>query len=244
VATGHYARTIKRENGDAELWRGNDRAKDQSYFLHRLSQDYLRRSVFPLGEMLKEQVRKQADKNGLASHTVSESQEVCFLSGKDYRPFVEDSKGPESGAGGRIVNEEGDVLGEHGGVHRYTVGQRHGLGIASPRPYYVKEVRPETNLVVVARKEGLYSRKLCANRFNWIAGRPHEKSIEVTAQVRYRHRAARGRLDVLSSEEVEFVFDEPQWAITPGQALACYDGHRVLGGGWITKQVPAVADPD
>ena len=126
---------------------------------------------------------------------------------------------------------------EHSGTYRYTIGQRHGLGIASPSPYYVMEIRPEMNEVVVARKAELYSREVMAENFHWIEGKSQQGTRRVKAQVRYRHVAAPGRLEALSPDEVLFEFDEPQWAITPGQALVCYDGERVIGGGWIRKQM-------
>jgi len=234
LVTGHYVRIRKRgENSPVELLRGKDRGKEQSYFLHRLSQKYLSRAVFPLGEMRKSEVREAARKIGLPVHSTPESQEICFLPGQDYRYFIESEKGRGAIRRGHIINDDGEILGEHGGSYRYTIGQRKGLGIASSHPYYVKEIRPETNEVVVGRREDLYSRRVQAELFAWTCGEPSQKVIKVHAQVRYRHRAAPGRLEVLSNDRVNFIFDEPQWAITPGQALVCYEGERVWGGGWI-----------
>jgi len=236
LATGHYVRLRKgEEEEDVGLLRGRDLKKDQSYFLHRLGQTSLSRAVFPLGEMTKDEVRLQACDMGLPCHSNPESQEICFVSGMDYRRFVEQRKGGMARKNGAIINREGEVLGEHQGIHGYTIGQRHGLGIASSRPYYVKEIRPEVNQVVVGRKEELFSVTVDTEDFSWI-GRPLPKGVfKAQAQIRYRHKAAPGLLEVLSPEEVRFIFDKPQWAVTPGQALACYDGERLLGGGWIAK---------
>ena len=234
VATGHYARL---ETGDEKrvvrLLRGRDGRKDQSYFLHRIEQVCLLRSVFPLGEMCKEEAKDQACEMGLPVHFSPESQEICFIPENDYRLFVETRMGPGVNKRGNIISSDGQKLGEHAGVYKYTIGQRQGLGIASSRPYYVREIRPEANEVVVARKEALFSRRIESYRFRWIGKMPPERSIKAQAQIRYRHRAASGILEVISKDEVTFVFDEPQWAVTPGQALVCYDGERVLGGGWI-----------
>jgi tRNA-specific 2-thiouridylase len=236
IATGHYARL---ERGDertgVQLLRGRDGRKDQSYFLHRLELVCLLRSVFPLGEMSKAEAEKQAREMGLPVNRLPESQEICFIPGNDYRLFIETLMGSWVNKRGNIIRTDGQKLGEHEGVYRYTIGQRQGLGIASSRPYYVKEIRPEANEVVVARKEVLFSRRVEAALFHWIGKMPSERIIEVQAQIRSRHRAASGSLEVVSSDEVIFTFDEPQLAVTPGQALVCYDGDRVLGGGWIKR---------
>jgi tRNA-specific 2-thiouridylase len=236
VATGHYAR-IRESPGRAGvgLWRGADPGKDQSYFLHRLDQRHLARSLLPLGALTKAEVRRRAAEFGLAPLTVPESQEVCFIPEADYRPFIERERGPHSAREGCIVDEAGRVLGRHGGTYRYTIGQRQGLGISSSRPFYVKEVRPAAGEVVVARREALYTGSVEADGFHWIEGRPADEAFRAKAQVRYRHRAASGRVEQVSGDRVRFVFDAPQWAVTPGQALVCYDGDRVLGGGWIRK---------
>jgi tRNA-specific 2-thiouridylase len=235
IATGHYARLAEAGSRPGKsLLRGSDPGKDQSYFLHRLDRGHLQRAVFPLGDTTKTRVRIRAKELGMPIHSNPESQEICFLPGNDYGRFIEQRKGSVVKGKGLIVDEAGTVLGRHLGVHRYTVGQRKGLGIASSRPYYVKELRPRVNEVVVARKETLYSREVTAMDFKWIEDVPR-RGIQVQAQIRYRHRAAPGTLEIISPEKVRFVFHEPQWAITPGQALVCYDGERVLGGGWICR---------
>ena len=236
IATGHYVRVRKKdENQYFELLRGKDRRKDQSYFLHRLNQSFLSQAVFPLGETTKVEVRRQALEMGLPVHSVPESQEICFIPENDYRSFVERKRDLGVNKPGKIINDHGEILGQHGGTFRYTIGQRQGLGIASTRPYYVKEIRPQTNEVVVGRKEALYSGRVEAEGFNWIGEVPLQKVVESQAQIRYRHRPAPGHLEVISSDKVRFIFDEPQWAVTPGQALVFYEGERVLGGGWIRK---------
>jgi tRNA-specific 2-thiouridylase len=236
VTTGHYA-GIKRGKGvTAALWRGKDKKKEQSYFLHRLSPSHLERTLFPLEGITKPETRQLAAKAGLPSRSEPESQEICFLPENDYRLFMEMHRGQDIQKRGDIVDRGGQKVGEHLGTYRYTVGQRHGLGIASPRPYYVMEILPNQNLLVVGRKDDLYSSHVEAEDFNWLGKGLPRGTLKVTAQVRYRHRAASGRLTFLTPERVFFEFEEPQWAITPGQALVCYDGDRVLGGGWIIKE--------
>lgn len=235
VATGHYARVAKdQENGKA-LLRGVDRNKDQSYFLHRLRPIHLQRLILPLGEMTKDRVRQTAREKGLPNYSQPGSQEICFIPDNDYRAFVEAEKGLEIQAAGDIVDRSGQVLGRHQGIHRYTIGQRHGLGIASARPYYVLGLDPLENRVMVGRKEELYRDYVEADDFNWIKGAPVSGAPKTLAQIRYRHKATPGRLRILSETRVRFEFEIPQPAVTPGQALVCYDGDRVLGGGWIRE---------
>ena len=241
VATGHYVRLRKREDSPVvQLLRGLDNRKDQSYFLHRLSQNSLSRAVFPLGELTKDQVAQKAQDLGLPVISTPESQDICFLPEGDYRSLLEIQRGEAINRRGDIINKHGDVIGEHGGIHRFTIGQRQGLGIASHRPYYVQELNPRTNDVVVGRKEDLFSETAEATDFHWVEASPLEKKLSLQAQVRYRHRAATGLLEVLSPDHVKFKFDSPQWAITPGQFLCCYDGDRVIGGGVIRKPKSAV----
>jgi len=232
MATGHYAR-VEVKDGKAELLRGRDMGKDQTYFLQRLSERRLLKTVFPLGEMTKQAIRARARAMDLPCRLRPESQEICFVSGADYRDLVEQRIDVSAKKGGAVVDEANMQLGEHQGIHRYTIGQRHGLGIASSRPYYVKRLRPRVNEVVVARREGLFSTEVYARDVHWIGGPRNRKRLRLLGQVRYRHRAAPGWLEAASPDEVQFVFDAPQWAVTPGQALALYDGDRLMGGGWI-----------
>ena len=238
MATGHYVR-VKRpgKNNPISLWRGKDPQKDQSYFLHRLTQRQLSKTIFPLGHMTKVQTRTHARELNIPSHGESESQEICFIPKMDYRHFIESRKKNATSQKGPIINLKGDTVGEHDGIHRYTIGQRHGLGIASSRPYYVKALEPKGNRVIVGRREDLFSSEVCATDFHWISPFEPDGHETISAQVRYRHKSAPGRLKALAPGRVRFIFDQPQSAITPGQALVCYEGERVLGGGWIVQDI-------
>ena len=238
MATGHYVR-IKRtgKNNPISLWRGKDPQKDQSYFLHRLNQMQLSKTIFPLGHMTKAETRDRARELNIPCHSDRESQEICFIPHMDYRHFIESRKKNATFEKGPIINLLGDRVGEHDGIHRYTVGQRHGLGIASSRPYYVKALEPKGNRVIVGRREDLFSKGVFATDFHWISPFKPTEHKAISAQIRYRHKPASGRLEVLSSRDVRFIFDQPQMAVTPGQALVCYEGDRVLGGGWIVGDI-------
>ncbi|VBB46957.1 tRNA-specific 2-thiouridylase MnmA [uncultured Desulfatiglans sp.] len=234
IATGHYA-VLTAEDGRPRLGRGADPGKEQSYFLHRLSAAILARTRFPLGRMMKAEVEREAVRLGLPVEPGHESQEICFLGGEDYRHLIQEGNG-RTAAPGRIIDIRGAFVGAHSGAYRYTIGQRHGLGIASPRPYYVLEIRAQQNEVVVGRREDLYSSNGVAEDFVWKGGiKPIQGKIEVLAQIRYRHKAAPAVLEMTGSKRVSLTFREPQWAVTPGQALVCYDGETVLGGGWIVR---------
>lgn len=238
MATGHYVRIRRKgKNSPVTLWRGKDRQKDQSYFLHRLSQHQLAKTIFPLGHMTKAEIRSQARKMGIPSSEDPESQEICFIPNMDYRYFIESRERSTFFQKGPIINLKGETVGEHRGIHRYTVGQRHGLGIASSRPYYVKALKPEGNCVIVGRREDLFSTDVAAADFHWISPFEPDDHDSLSGQVRYRHKPAGGRLEIDASRRVRFIFHRPQTAITPGQALVCYDGDRVLGGGWIVGDV-------
>ncbi len=234
ISTGHYAVVRRRQGPVAELCRGIDGKKEQSYFLHRLTRRQLSRTLLPLGQMTKKEAKQLALHLGLPTSSEPESQEICFLPENDYRLFLEGKKGKS--LSGPIVDGEGRKVGEHHGTYVYTIGQRRGLGIASSRPYYVREIIPELNQINVGRKEELFSRRVEAEEFKWVEAMPGGKRIRLLAQIRYRHHAAPGWLEVLPARAVRFDFDEPQWAITPGQALVCYEGERVVGGGWIRKE--------
>src|SRR5512137_287381 len=187
VATGHYAVIRTPKDSPAQLWRGVDQSKEQSYFLHRLEQRHLLRMILPLGEMTKKETRQLAAKMKLPTVSEPESQEICFVPGNDYRLFLEKSKGMGIAQQGNIVTKEGEKVGEHLGAYRFTIGQRHGLGIASPQPFYVMEIRPEDNEVVVGRKQDLFSTLVKAESFNWMDGKPRAGRMRVLAQIRYRH---------------------------------------------------------
>jgi tRNA-specific 2-thiouridylase len=241
LATGHYAGIewdrSKKENKPQRyfLWRGADRSKDQSYFLFSLTQEQMGKIIFPLGEKSKAEVRQQALRLGLRVAQKSESQEICFVPDDDYRKFVGTRKGKEISKPGEIVNRQGKVLGFHRGLYSYTIGQRRGLGIAAPHPYYVLELDTEGTRVVVGTKEELGSNGLVAAGVNWISFPKLEGKVEAQVQIRYRHRGAPAVLSPLEEGKVRVDFRIPQRSVTPGQAAVFYQNEEVLGGGWIEK---------
>ncbi|HUG52243.1 MAG TPA: tRNA 2-thiouridine(34) synthase MnmA [Vicinamibacteria bacterium] len=235
VATGHYARTDRDpETGRRRLLRGRDSRKDQSYFLFGLTQDQLSRAVFPVGALTKDEVRRLAAARGLPTAEKPESQEICFVPDDDYAGFVERQAGVED-RGGPILDTEGRELGRHRGIHRYTVGQRRGLGLTSTRPLYVLAVRPESRAVVVGEADRLEARGLVARDVNWISIGPPAVEVRAEVKVRYRADEAAAVVRPRGEREVEVVFDRPQRAVTPGQAAVFYQGEVCLGGGWIER---------
>jgi tRNA-specific 2-thiouridylase len=233
VATGHYAIVqLDGSTGRAILKRGRDAGKDQSYFLFSLTQEQLRRALFPLGTRLKTDIRRFARQRGLPVAEKRDSQELCFVADGDYAAFVE-RHAPPADRAGLIVGPDGRVVGRHDGIHRFTVGQRKGLGVSSNVPLYVTEVDASTRTVRIGPRRSLERTSLTASGVNWTAGAPPAGSIAVTAQIRYRHAAAPARVVDAGDRRVSVVFDAPQPAITPGQAAVWYDGDEVLGGGWI-----------
>ena len=231
VATGHYAR-IEACQGRMLLKKGLDLAKDQSYVLYFLSQEQLRRVRFPLGEYRKEEIRRMAEEAGLVSARKSDSQDICFIPDGDYAGFIENHTGktyPE----GAFVNRDGTVLGTHKGLIRYTVGQRKGLGLALPSPLYVCEKQLDANRVVLCPNEGLFSRVVEAKESNWIACEPPTQPLRVWAKIRYRQVEQPATVVVTGEDTFRLEFDEPQRAVTPGQAVVLYDGDIVVGGGTI-----------
>ena len=232
VATGHYARVEQSASGRWLLKRSADLAKDQSYFLASLTQAQLARAAFPVGDLEKSEVRAQARRLGLNVAEKPDSQEICFVPDGDYASFVAD-RAPAVARAGAIVDQRGDVLGSHGGVHRFTVGQRKGLGISSPAPLYVLKIEAESGKVTVGSRDALDETTLTASDVNWVATEAPSGWVPITAQIRHRHRAAGGQVRAIDHERAECVFDEPQPAITPGQAVVFYDDDVVVGGGWI-----------
>jgi tRNA-specific 2-thiouridylase len=232
VATGHYARKdADPATGAARLLRGADPAKDQSYFLFGLTAEQLACAVFPLGDLTKKDVRRMAEERGLPTAGKHESQEICFVPDGDYARFVE-RNAPAAERSGPIVDEGGQTLGRHGGVHQFTVGQRKGLGLQTPRPLYVLRVEPASRTVVVGEEQALEAKDLLAREVNWIGPAPTQPR-PAQVQIRYRHPAAAATLTPRPDGRVHVAFDAPQRAITPGQAAVFYDGDVCLGGGWI-----------
>jgi tRNA-uridine 2-sulfurtransferase len=238
IATGHYARVEFDENRRRWLLkRAADLAKDQSYFLFGLTQEQLSRTMFPLGEMTKPQVRDLARLHGLALAEKPDSQEICFVPGGDYKKFL-DAYLAEQGetlpdTAGELVTTNGEVLSRHDGIHNFTVGQRKGLGVATGTPLYVLEIKGDARQVVVGSQENLYSKILRTRRTNLISIDKLEGPMRVTIKIRHRHEAAPAVIELSGPDEILATFDTPQRAITPGQAAVFYDGDIVVGGGWI-----------
>ena len=233
VVTGHYATVeYSAESGRYLLKKSKDKSKDQSYVLWPLTQEQLEMSYFPLGEMTKEQTRALAEENGFINARKRDSQDICFVpDGKFYR-FIESRTGKNYPCGD-FVDENGNVLGEHKGMIRYTIGQRKGLGLALPHPMYVKEKDTENNRVVLCENSALFSRRLIAKDLNLISVPELTAPMRVRARVRYNQPEQPATVTQLDSDTIEVVFDEPQRAICKGQAVVLYDGDYVLGGAVI-----------
>jgi tRNA-specific 2-thiouridylase len=235
LATGHYVRLAPGAEGLPELRRARDRAKDQSYFLQRLPLEILPHLLFPLGEMTKEEVRSRArDLKLPLGPDYRESQELCFIPQGSYRDFLEGLPGIRAAAGD-LVDCRGRILGRHRGVAYYTVGQRRGLGVPGAAAYYVVAIQPETNRVVLGPKEELLAAGLRATEVNWLIA-PPTGGMAARAVIRYRHPGVGARLFLEGPGKVQVIFDNPQAAVAPGQAVAFYQGDRLLGGGWIEEK--------
>lgn len=232
LATGHYARIERRDDGRLHLLRGADRGKDQSYFLFSLTQDQLAQASFPVGHLAKDAVRAEAARLGLDVAAKPDSQEICFVPDGEYAQFLEREQ-PALATTGAIVTTAGERVGAHGGVHRFTVGQRKGLGLSAGVPLYVVAIDASKQEVTVGPREALARDTLTASQVNWVSGAAPGDWIRAEVQIRHRHTAAPARVRALDDGRAEVVFDAPQIAVTPGQAAVFYDGDEVLGGGWI-----------
>lgn len=238
VATGHYARVRwNADSGRYELLRARDDAKDQSYFLFGLTQEQLSRSRFPLGELTKAEVREIARRTQLPVAEKPESQEICFVPTGNYVRFIGNylrEQGQELPAeSGEIVTTDGAVVGRHEGLHRYTVGQRRGLGFATGRPVYVVALDRAANRVIVGDNDELFTPACEVRDVNWISIARPEGKVRAGVKVRHRHDAAAATIEAIDDTTARIYFDQPQRAITPGQGAVFYSGERVLGGGWI-----------
>jgi tRNA-uridine 2-sulfurtransferase len=238
IATGHYARVRRTgETGRFELLRAVDLSKDQTYFLFGLTQDQLSRVDFPLGEMTKQQVRETARRLAVPVAEKPESQEICFVPSGDYVRFIESYLQEQGTAlpegSGEIVTTEGQVLGRHEGLHRYTIGQRRRLGFAAGKPMYVVAIDRTRNRLVVGEDESLRSTGAEVRNVNWIPFAEPPKSLTAVVRVRNRHEPAAAEITSLDATRARIEFREPQRAITPGQAAVFYSGDLVLGGGWL-----------
>jgi tRNA-specific 2-thiouridylase len=233
VATGHYARKDSLgEAGRVRLLKGKDAGKDQSYFLFGLRPEQLEAALFPVGHLEKAEVRRIARERGLPVADKAESQEICFVPDGDYASFVE----RQAGAGtrpGPIVDDTGREIGRHAGVHRFTVGQRRGLGLATSRPRYVLAVEPATATLVVGDEEGLLTDEMRVRDVNWLSLPEPPGEIRAAVRIRHRHAEAEAMIGPSTAGRVDVRFDSPQRAITPGQAAVFYQGDLCLGGGWI-----------
>jgi tRNA-specific 2-thiouridylase len=236
VATGHYAKLLRDPSTQrATLCRGADRGKDQSYFLFALSQDQLAHTLFPLGDLQKNEVREQARRFGLPVANRPESQDICF---GNYKSLVESFADKNDLRGGAVVDRLGNALGRHGGIHHFTIGQRKGLGISSPQPLYVVDIEEESKRVVVGDKQTLGCEGFIARSVNWLESFD-QSEIEAEIQIRYRSRAIPGIIRRTDDGECEVRFKETSPAVTPGQAAVFYRGEEVLGGGWIERAIRA-----
>jgi tRNA-uridine 2-sulfurtransferase len=242
LATGHYARIRRNDvTGRYQLRRARDESKDQSYFLWGLTQEQLSRSEFPLGELSKEEVRQLARSVNLPVAEKPESMELCFVPNGNYVQFIhayarEDGR-PVKDKEGDIVSEDGAVVGQHSGVHNYTIGQRKGLGFSTGKPVYVLAIDPEKNRVIVGEDEALRASRFEIESVNWVSIEEPPALVRAQVKIRHKHQPAAATVEALPGLRACIAFDEPQRAITPGQAAAIYDGDVVLAGGWIEKVV-------
>jgi tRNA-specific 2-thiouridylase len=228
LATGHYARIEPSESG-YRLLKGRDQHKDQSYFLYQLGQSELEQVLFPIGGMIKSEVKQLAAEIGLSASGRQESQDICFIPDNNSRSFL---AGRIATPPGEIVDLEGKVLGRHRGLAYYTVGQRQGMGVSSTERLYVVRLEPETNRLVIGPQSQLFKDKLIAYNLSWISGQAPDAEIEVMAKVRYRSPEARATL-LVNGSEAEVRFKEAQKSIAPGQSVVFYQGDMVIGGGII-----------
>ena len=233
IVTGHYAR-IEGQNGKFVLKKALDETKDQSYVLYSMTQEQLAHTIFPLGSMRKTEVRAIAEESGFVNAEKPDSQDICFVPNGDYASVIELHIGKRS-VEGNFVDKQGNVLGRHKGVIHYTIGQRKGLGVSSTEPLYVCDICPENGNVVLGSNDDLFSRETDISDFNWISGTTPQGEFRCKVKIRYRQWEQWATVIPTGADTVHIVFDEPQRAITPGQAAVLYDGDIVLGGGTIQR---------
>ena len=237
VVTGHYVSVKYDEvSGRYFLIKSKDKSKDQSYVLYSMTQEQLSHALFPLGELTKEETREIAESQGFINAKKRDSQDICFVPDGDYSNFIRNYTGKEY-LGGDFVDGSGNVLGRHKGLINYTIGQRKGLGLALPEPMYVKSKDLQNNRVILARNDELFSRTLEVKDLNWIAIANLPADLEASVKIRYSQNAASARIIPISQDRVRIEFNEPQRAVTPGQAAVFYDGDIVIGGGTIVGMV-------
>jgi tRNA-uridine 2-sulfurtransferase len=231
VATGHYAQLIQDEPGRPALARGVDTTKDQSYVLFGIERQLLSRMLLPVGSYQKSAIRAMAQQIGLRVADKPDSQEICFVPEGDHAAFIRARRGPSDSAG-EVVTSDGCVVGTHDGLERFTIGQRRGIGIALGEPRFVVRLERDTNRVVLGTKEELARVELTADRTNWLID-PGVGPRPCQVKIRYNAAPAAGTVTVLDGQRLHVRFERPQYGVAPGQAVVCYDGQRVLGGGWI-----------
>ena len=232
IATGHYARIDRLANGRYAIRHSATKTKDQTYALYNLTQEQLKKTLMPVGEYTKDEIRKIAASIPLQTAGKPDSQDICFVPDGDYAAFIEREAKTEIPCG-NFVTSDGTVLGKHKGITHYTVGQRKGLGLSLGHPSFVLEIRPETNEVVIGTNEESMTQEVRANQLNFMSAETIEGEIRAFAKIRYNHRGAWCTVKRTGEDEILCVFDEAQRAVTPGQALVLYDGDYVLGGGTI-----------
>ncbi|MCI8509049.1 MAG: tRNA 2-thiouridine(34) synthase MnmA [Lachnospiraceae bacterium] len=232
IATGHYARVCRLPNGRYALKKSATVRKDQTYALYNLTQDQLSKTLMPVGEYEKEDIRLMAERIGLPVAKKPDSQEICFIPDHDYASYIIKETGKTFPAG-NFVDQNGDVLGQHKGIIHYTVGQRKGLGISLGTPAFVTDIRPETNEVVIGSDKDTYHDSLLGNQVNFMSVDKPEGELRVTAKIRYSHQGAPCRIRMVGEDIISCQFEEPVRAITPGQAVVFYDGDLVAGGATI-----------
>lgn len=232
IATGHYARVVQLENGRYTLKKSATAAKDQTYALYNLNQHQLSCTLMPVGEYTKDEIREIAAKIQLPVANKPDSQEICFVADNDYAKFIKEYTNKELPEG-NFVTMDGTIVGRHKGITHYTVGQRKGLNLALGYPVFVLEIRPDTNEVVVGTGDEVFSDRLYANRLNFMSIEDLDGEMQVDAKIRYSHKGCRATIRKIGEDLLECIFEEPQRAITPGQAVVFYDGDYVVGGGTI-----------
>ena len=234
IATGHYAKVIK-EGKLVALYMGEDKAKDQSYFLWRLTREQLSRTVFPLGNITKTEIKQIAKDLGLPQSNQAESQDVCFIPDNDYKAFLKKyfPDRLKKIQMGNFIDRNGKVLGQHEGYYRFTIGQRKGLGLAMGKPVYVREIHPDTNTVVIGVSQDMEDIGCTVSNINWIACDDPNLMKDVLVKVRYRNKGVMARIEPLDEGKYHLLFADPVTAVTPGQSAVFYDGEKVIGGGLI-----------
>lgn len=233
IATGHYARIARRQNGRYAICTSATTTKDQTYALFNLTQEQLSHTLMPVGEYTKEEIRAIAEKIGLRVAKKPDSQEICFIPDHDYAGFIERMEPGKVPSGGNFVTASGEIIGQHKGITHYTVGQRKGLNLAMGKPVFVTEIRPDTNEVVIGEPEDVFRKEFVADHINYMGVPDFEDGAQFLTKIRYSHKGAMASLYHEGEDQVRFVFEEPQRAITPGQAVVFYDKNYIAGGGLI-----------